>query len=444
MNPTATPNADQVKAENEFVDFLLDPSEKEMRLIGPGGTGKSWLVHRLITSALKIYQDNCTILGFEPDYTHYVLTALTNKAAQSLQDATGLDVQTLHSFLSLTVKPNYSTGKQDLRRTSGWTIHEKTLVFIDESYMMDFTLLEELRMATQNCKLVFIGDDKQLDPVDASKSPIAELDVRTAELTIPVRNSGSPALQQICQILRDNVAGAVQEADGIIANHVWPMLPLTAGQVDHVDAAGLNTVLTSLFDKPNGNNLIVAFSNQKVNEYNHFLRTHRGQSHLFEVGEVMISNDLFERGRFRIRNEQTVVIAHADPFISWIKIGDLDVPTQYVEIVGYQGQPIPVIIDRDFHKEALKYLSNAAKAQKNWKPYYDLKDTFADFRPRDACTVHKSQGSTKDLVVVDLNNIGSCNFTVMTARMLYVAISRARHRVILYGNLPPKYGGVIL
>lgn len=444
MTLTATPNADQVKAEDEFVDFLLDPTEKEMRLIGPGGTGKSWLVHRLITSALKIYQDNCTILGFEPDYTHYVLTALTNKAAQALQDATGLDVQTLHSYLSLTVKPNFSTGKQDLQRTSGWTIHEKTLVFIDEAYMMDFKLLEQLRMATQNCKLVFIGDDKQLDPVDASKSPIAELDVRTAELTIPVRNSGSPALQEICQILRDNVAGSVQESDGIIDKHIWPMLPLTAGQVDHIDESELNNVLTSLFSKPNGNNLIIAFSNQRVNEYNHFLRTHRGQSHLFEAGEVMISNELFQRGRFRIRNEQTVEIADADPFISWLRIGDLDVPTQYVRIVGHLDQSVPVIIDRDFHKKALKHLADVAKANKSWYEYYNLKDTFADFRPRDACTVHKSQGSTKDLVLVDLNNIGSCNFTVMTARMLYVAISRARHRVILYGNLPPKYGGVIL
>ena len=445
MNPTATPNADQVKAEEDFVDFLLNPSEKEMRLIGPGGTGKSWLVQRLITSSLKTYQENCRVLGLEPDYCNYTLTALTNKAAQSLQDATGLDVMTLHSWLSLAVKPNFTTGKQELRRTATWTIYEKYLVFVDEAYMMDSKLLDELRMATQNCKIVFIGDDKQLDPVDASKSPIAELSVRTAELTIPVRNSGSKALQELCQLLRDNVAGAVQESDGLIEEHIWPMLPLTPGEVDHVQDSDLESVLTSIFGKTNGNNLIVAFSNQKVNYYNNFLRSYRGQGHLFEAGEVLISNDLFERGKFRIRNEQMVEILDADPFISWLKIADLDVPTQYVRIVGHPDFSVPVIIDRDFHKQALKHCADRAKAKlQDWKPYYDLKDFFADFRPRDACTVHKSQGSTKDLVLVDLNNIGSCNFTVMTARMLYVAISRARHRVILYGNLPSKYGGVIL
>lgn len=438
-----TPNADQIKAEQDFVDFLLDPDEKEMRLIGPGGTGKSWLVKRLITTALKEYQQNCQVLGLEPDYTNYVLTALTNKAAQSLQDATGLDVMTLHSWLSLTVKPNFQTGKQDLKRTANWTIHERVLVFIDETYMMDLKLLKELRDATVKCKIIFIGDDKQLDPVDASRSPIADLDVRTSVLTIPVRNSGSPALQDICQLLRDNVAGAVREADENIP-HQWPMIPLTPGVIDHVDDAGLQHVLTTTFAQPNGNNLILAFSNQKVNQYNDFLRKFRGQGHLFETGEVLISNDLFERGRFRIRNEQTIEIADADPHISWLHVADLDVPTQYVRIKGYPDQNIPVIIDREFHKKAMKHCADRAKAGlQDWKPYYDLKDNFADFRPRDACTIHKAQGSTKDLVVIDLNNIGSCNFTVMTARMLYVAFSRARHRVILYGNLPSKYGGVI-
>lgn len=438
-----TPNVDQAKAEDEFVDFLLDPTEKEMRLIGPGGTGKSWLVKRLITVALRVYQENCRVLGLEPDYTNYVLTAMTNKAAQSLQDATGLDVMTIHSWLSLTVKPNFTTGKQDLKRTANWTIMERYLVFVDEAYMMDPKLLDELRASTIHCKIVFIGDDKQLDPIDSAKSPIDELQVRTAELTIPVRNSGSPELQALCQLLRDNVAGCVIESDGG-PQWTWPMLPITPGVIDHVDDAGLEALLNGPLSTPNGNNLIVAFSNSRVNDYNNYLRGLRGQNHLFQAGEVLISNDLFERGRFRIRNEQTVEIAKADPDMSMLKLGDLEIPTQYVEIAGYPDQKIPAIIDRDFHKQALKYAAKRAKDKhEDWQRYYQLKQDFADFRPRDACTVHKSQGSTKDLVVVDLTNIGSCNFTVMTARMLYVAVSRARHRVILYGNLPAKYGGVI-
>ena len=439
----ATPNADQVNAENQLLDFLFDPNEKEMRLIGPGGTGKSWLVKRFIEKTLKEYKENCKLIGLEPDYTNYVLTALTNKAAQSLQDETGLDVQTLHSWLSLTVKPNYNTGKQDLKRTASWQIHNKYLIFVDEAYMTDSKLLKELRDATMNCKIVFIGDDKQLDPVDASHSPITELKVRTAELTIPVRNAGSKDLQNLCTLFRQNVANVVESTEKGIP-YKWPYIPLVPGVIDHIDEVELEALLRGPFATPSNDHLIMAFSNARVNFYNQFLREVRGQDHLFQVGEVLISNDTYEQGRFRIRNEQTVEIAKADNHISWLKLGHLDVPTQFVEIKHAPDQKIPVIIDRAFHKEAMKYAANQAKTgQSDWKPYYDLKENFADFRPRDASTFHKAQGSSKDVVVIDLNNLGTCNFPVMTARMLYVGLSRARKRVILFGNLPSKYGGVI-
>ena len=44
-------------------------------------------------------------------------------------------------------------------------------------------------------------------------------------------------------------------------------------------------------------------------------------------------------------------------------------------------------------------------------------------------------------VFIDLDNIGSCNNPDQVARMLYVAISRARNRIFLFGKLPAKYGG---
>lgn len=432
-----TPNADQAKAEDEFVDFLLSPTEREMRLIGPGGTGKSWTVKRLITKALKVYQENCQVLGLEPEYTNYILTALTNKAAQSLQDQTGLEVVTIHSWLGLTIKPNYQTGAQDLKRSANWTIKEKYLIFIDEVYMTDSKLYAELQASTMGCKFVYIGDDKQLDPVGEGISPIRNLNVRTTELTIPVRNAGSQALKDLCQLLRDNVAGCVAEAELGIP-WTWPKLFSVPGEIDHItEDADLAALLAGPFLQPTGTHLITAFSNQRVNDYNNHMRILRGQTTMFQPNEILISNDLYEKNRFRIRNEQMVELVEANPTITPIQLGDLTVPAQYTKILGYPDHLIPTIIDRDFHQQAMKW---AAK-EKNWHTYFALKGDFADFRPRDACTVHKSQGSTKDVVLVDLNNIGSCNFTVMTARMLYVAVSRARYRVIFYGNLPEKYGG---
>jgi hypothetical protein len=441
-------NSDQAKAKEEFIDFLLDPLEKEMKLIGRGGTGKSYLVSDLIRDALKTYQENCKVLGLEPEYTNYALTAMTNRAAQELADATGMDVTTIHSYLGLAVRANRATGKQDLKRTASHTIREKVLIFVDESVsMMESSLLDELRASTMNCKIVFVGDDKQLDPIESAVSPVANLQVRTAELRQPMRNAvnpdGTPAppyLKDLCDLFWNNVEAQVQ-SNGMAP---WPMIQLHPGYIDHVDDAGLKHILDTEFLVSNGRNAIAAFSNSKVNDYNNYLRGLRGMNHLFQVGERLISNDMFEFGRFRIRNEQTVEICEADPNVTMIKIGDLDVPTQHVRITADPSVLIPVILDRDFHRDAIKYVAKKAKAgEEDWSRYWDLQQKFADFRPRDAATIHKLQGSSKDLVVVDLNNIGSCNFPVMAARLLYVALSRARYRIILYGNLPSKYGGVI-
>jgi len=81
--------------------------------------------------------------------------------------------------------------------------------------------------------------------------------------------------------------------------------------------------------------------------------------------------------------------------------------------------------------------------QKRWPMYYKLKNNYPDLRPRDSATVHKSQGSSHDYVFVDLGDISTCHNPNQAARMLYVAFSRARHGIFLYGDLASKYGGLV-
>lgn len=52
-----------------------------------------------------------------------------------------------------------------------------------------------------------------------------------------------------------------------------------------------------------------------------------------------------------------------------------------------------------------------------------------------ASTVNKSQGSTYDTVYIDLNDIGKCRDKDQVRRMLYVAVSRARHKVVFTGDI---------
>ena len=64
-----------------------------------------------------------------------------------------------------------------------------------------------------------------------------------------------------------------------------------------------------------------------------------------------------------------------------------------------------------------------------------IERTWIDLRAAYAQTVDKSQGSTYDKVFIDLDDISHCTSGARIARMLYVAVSRARHQVIFTGDL---------
>ena len=107
--------------------------------------------------------------------------------------------------------------------------------------------------------------------------------------------------------------------------------------------------------------------------------------------------------------------------------------------LGQSFTNVKLPVDRAHFTELIKYFGQ----KKIWERYWHLKKTYPDLRPRDAATVHKAQGSSHDVVLIDLGDISSCHQTQTAARLLYVAFTRARQRVVLYGGLAAKYGGLI-
>ena len=102
----------------------------------------------------------------------------------------------------------------------------------------------------------------------------------------------------------------------------------------------------------------------------------------------------------------------------------------------YANMPLPE--DKDHYNKLIKYFTK----NKNWERYFFMKRSFPDLRPRDAATVHKAQGSSYITAFVDLGNLSTCRDPNLAARLLYVAFTRARTRVVLYGELAPKFGGL--
>lgn len=429
-------NQGQEAAAEAFLQFLLTP-QKEFIISGPAGTGKTYLMNYIIDQTMPNYHNLCKMLGIDPLYTGVEMTATTNKAAEVLGESTGRPTSTIHSFLGLTVFEDYATGHVKLKRTQRWQVHENKIIFIDECSMIDNELYKTLQEATLNCKIVYVGDHSQLAPVTEKLSPIYKPETPFYALTEQMRNAGQPALQALCQQLRETV-----ETDLFLPVREVP------GVIDHLNDDEMQAELARIFQTQTKDARILAYTNRRVSEFNAFIRDMRALPDEYMVGELLVCNAVYEKGRKRLAVEEEIEVTRSSG-PDQIEIDTnpdgskvlLDV--HYYDIESALNGTFPMV-PVPTNREHFDALVRHYKARKNWERYFHLKNTYPDLRPRDAATVHKSQGSTYDTVFVDLGNISTCTNRDQAARMLYVAFSRAKNRVCLFGNLTERFGGLVL
>lgn len=427
-----TLNAGQRAAVEAFFGELFNTS-KEFIISGPAGVGKTFLMKYIINNTMPQYLEMCSMMGIKPVFTNVVLTATTNKAAEVLGMAVGMPAQTIHSYLNLRVKNNYSTGSVDLIKTRNWDIKEQVIIFIDEASMIDHRLYDLLQESTFKCKIVYVGDHNQLPPVMESLSKIY-LNKKTPffELTEPMRNANQPALMNVCQQLRTTVETGE-----------FKPIATVPGVIDLLDDTQLEAMLQKEFVTQNLNARILAYSNARVLQYNDYIRAFRQLPPDYQAGEWLVNNS-----SVKVTPKSSISV---ETLVKIVQVGSLQ-----VEQLPHQGQLeyFPAKIETEYgmvfdhvkipkDKAHFMALANYYAKAKIWDTHYMLKETYLDLRPREATTVHKAQGSTYDTVFIDLQNISTCKKPDEAARLLYVAFSRARNRIFLYGELAPKFGGLL-
>lgn len=429
--PTPSLNQGQREAAEGFYQFLFS-EDKEMIISGPGGVGKTFLMGYLIDQIMPRYFETCQMLGIKPEYDEVVMTATTNKAAEALGEATKRPTKTIHSFLNLKVQDDYVTGESKLVRTGAWTVHTRKIIFIDEAGMIDTPLETATHEGTHKCKIVYVGDHCQLSPVKETLSPIYRRGLPFYELTEPMRNSGQPALMALCQQLRRT-----------IETGIFNPIRIVPGVIDLLDEGAMQTELTKAFAQQTHESRILAYTNARVVAYNDFVRQQRGLTDEFTNGEFLVCNTAFHAKTRMISVEEEVEIASQKAHTEMAQVApDATLEVRRTDLRSRYGEvfrDVPVPVDRAHYDALVKYYQK----QKNWTRYFHLKNTYPDLRQRDAATVHKSQGSTYDSVFIDLGNISTCNIPNQVARLLYVAVSRPKNRIFLFGDLAQKYGGLV-
>lgn len=433
QTPQLQPNEGQKAATEAFFDFLFT-DQTEFIISGGAGVGKSTLMTMLIDTVIPKYQKTCQLLGIKATYDSVVLTATTNKAAEVLASTLKRPTETIHSFMNIRVTEDYSTGQTSLAPSKNWKVHNNTIIFIDECSMIDSDLYRFIQEGTEKCKIVYVGDHNQLPPLFEKVSPIYSKNLPFFELTEQMRNNAQPALMEVCAQLRETVDTGI-----------FKPIKVVPGVIDLLSDIDIQLELTDTFgiDK-HPSSRVLAYTNNQVSDYNAYIRSQRVLPENLTIGEVLVLGQPVIVGKnVTIPTESLVTVKHDHGYQDLLIDDHANVTLKVQQITGecYDGSlhTLNVIADRDHYNKLIKHYAKV----KNWERYFFLKQRIADLRPTDASTVHKAQGSTFDTVFIDLTNISTVTNPNIAARMLYVAFSRAKHRVFLYGNLAEKYGGLI-
>lgn len=412
----------QKDGKDKLLAFLLS-GDKELIISGPAGVGKTYLISDLLNSMEEV--NNMLLLLGSKKINTVAVTATTNKAASILAESLGQEVNTIHSFLGLTVYNDFATGKTRLKKSKNYAIIENSVIFVDECSMINRELYKAINDSTLNCKIVYVGDHCQLSPVLEPISPVFDTLDSAAVLTTPVRNAEQPALKDLCNQFRDTV----------LTENFNPIQPVS-GVIEYLDDDAMQEYLSNNFSSPVSNKRILCYSNNRVHQFNEHIRELRGLPAKYQEGEILVSNSaafaLNKSNRLSI--EQMVTVEHS---------GDSYLDETMLEY-GYELSVYKIRTNAGTYVQADSYqrldqLIKLTAKNKEWMPMFYLKEMIADLRPFDGATVYKAQGSTYDEVVIDLGDIGACNNADQVARMLYVAISRAKSKVYLFGSLPEKY-----
>lgn len=415
------------------------------RLIGSAGTGKTWTVAELVRGWKR---DRTINLNYNNG--HIYVTAPTNKALGVLQSKIDADVdfKTIHSACKLYMNIDYKTGGVSFQKQKysgkrkGDEFEECKIAVIDESSMLNSDFLgktirhpdgreEHIPGYLEDFKfpILFVGDNKQLNPVGEKVSPVWTIDCPTVELTEIIRQgAGNP----IIDLSRD-------------LDLIYFKTPKIIEGKGYIYSDALQSLIDDLAEVNGTDDLkYLAYTNIQVDMINKATRLKRYGENVkkIEKSETIVFNS--PHGSFYTSKE--------------VKVEDKDIITDYVYIptekTKYDSktqQPIGDLqklkmkwyrINDAFnvvHEDSVNIYKEVHGTLKEnnkryaWdgRGYHYFASLFADITYNHALTIHKSQGSTYKETIINIENINYNRDPVEKERMLYTAVTRASNLIIL-------------
>lgn len=380
------------------IELATDASQPIVFITGGPGTGK--------TTVLREALDRLRAQGVTTS-----LAAPTGKAAKRMTEATGQRASTLHALLgyrpALGVECETCKAASSEFDFSRIASESPRVVIVDEASMVDVGMWAALAGAvSSDVRLVFVGDPNQLPPVGPGQ-PFADA------LAVAPR----PAVVKLRTVFRSKGEWVKAAAPAVLRGEV-PTLADAPGlrwlEVDRADE-----VVPTVLRMVQGELDSASFSASEAQTLGHMpiltpQRTGAAGVNAINIALQALLNPAepdapsfdLEDGT-TLREGAWVMATKNDPR-KHVCNGD----TGYVTLVDENS----LWLQLDGSDEAVQYKRTEAREQ---------------LRLAYASTVHKSQGSEYPWVAVVCH---SAHKRMLTRRLLYTAITRAKEGVVLIGD----------
>lgn len=462
--------------------------QKIFGLFGGGGTGKSFTASSII-SKLR----DCTELGDEE--FNVMMIAPTNSALKSLKkafvypgstDGSGkginIEFKTLHSALKK--QPDITdSGKMVFSGTSSEDDFKRCkVIFIDEASMVNEALTKELLEIVEavGVFLIICGDKYQHYPINEERSMLIDVGkTEHQELTQIMRQTGTALSEPIQECRR----AVIKKEKGFDPRWSYPesiveKLEGTDKTVGYYVLENKNVtrqMWRAFYKAYEDNNFdfckIIAGRNKTVDELNRELRlTLWG-----EDAEEYVVNELLLVKRpvtTKVMNPQTrryidVILLHTGSevlvkaatkkivtfsaemdaktkkykefdFVAWeLKVQEIGEKLEVnIMVLSYESQEKYDTLLTRFKERAKRKVKEAKEKNQSakgaWGEYFELVKFFHELKYGYACTTVYVQGKTYNNVFIDGDDIASLPSDESKNRAFYVALSRAKEKIIIF------------
>lgn len=477
MEGLTVPQAAAYITLKAFLEGATDASLAVLR--GYAGTGKTYLVGRLIqdlddhltvavsgptNKAVKVLRERILATGIP----------LTDDPLDGYREADQrVTFGSIHSLLGLQLTER-EDGSQECKSARSPSLHWFDVVIVDECSMIGGDLFRQIVLCKRQTRVLFVGDPAQLPPIEAreAESPTFSQVALQVTLSEVVRQAMDNPIIKLSMLLRHAIETG-SRADPMAMATMLP--PLSAHPQAALVPGDAHTVVNfALYEIKEGRDArVLAFTNDAVRRYNWAIHQalHGPESDPFVVGErvivhnqcdALLCDDCDEPDGIKttlITSEEAVVKSYREKrHPQWPAI-----PARRLVLMRDTGQRVAVWVPHDppqleqaITDQFQEWRVVKAEAEEHYRQAKRMRDStarlacqhdgdrlmsqakaasskawamrraFAPLRHAYAMTIHKSQGSTFDTAIVDLNDIARMHSDFAFNRGLYVAATRPR------------------